>query len=624
MSKGKINYNNLTPLFSGKNSSGNYEDNRIKMFIHYLYIINPNNIYNGFNNNNPNETTGNFNEMIQVRNYLNKPDGSRDNDIHPEFYSFIIDMAKYHRELDKTQTNIKQNKIQYNLYLFLQNINSFSLFTKNVYKQILSLVDINTNNSVPLENILNLSNINKYRLNIKKVIVNGNDVLITNNIMPRLGDWAGYVWKNNFTNEQKNVNTFFNLYLNVYNSDPINTTEEERKPYQAPEKRKIFQINLNKYFRNLLKDEIETNEKTESNILKETSPSIYSRDKQNRLLKNGVLIDDKSDMFKQLAKINNNCMTTGFKNVGEKTCQNYLNQCLTGADIGGCKDFFEKEDFWDITQKEVNEMLPSIALNTLEKFGLKKVEIYDETANKKLIKIENLHSWLKGLNKITRDRKVIRNIRNNIKLKGYINYLITLINRNPVILNSNYNGASNESINYDVNRFNYTNLSKIGLKPRYPVDNMILRDLDYTQQLIRSNNIEIELKGGSIDYIKTINNKMNNKNIYTSMLFGRILDKLQIQLGKNNRGLKLNDWYTLLDMNSELSKLEEKLYKIMSIIDNYSIIENLFDNESKKIISLDEMDRIIKKKDSLFSKKKIKEDKILNLLNAVSKNILVE
>ena len=93
MTQGNINYNNLVPLFSGKNSSGNYEDDRIKMFVHYLYIINPNNIYNGFNNNNPNETIGNFNEMMQVKNYFNKPNGSRDNDIHPEFYNFIINVS---------------------------------------------------------------------------------------------------------------------------------------------------------------------------------------------------------------------------------------------------------------------------------------------------------------------------------------------------------------------------------------------------------------------------------------------------------------------------------------------------------------------------------------------------
>jgi hypothetical protein len=618
MTQGNINYNNLVPLFSGKNSSGNYEDDRIKMFVHYLYIINPNNIYNGFNNNNPNETIGNFNEMMQVKNYFNKPNGSRDNDIHPEFYNFIINVAKFHRDLDQTRSNIKQNKLQNDLYLFLQDMNSFSLFTINVYKQILSLIEIDTNNSIPLEKIINLSNIGKYRFNIKKVTVRGNDVLITNNIIPRLGNWAGDVWKNNRINEQKNINTLYDLYLNIYNSDPMNTTVSDRESYQAPKKRTIFSINLDKYFRNLLNNQTETIDKEESSILKDTYSSIYSRNKDNRLLKNGELIDDKSEMFKQLAKINNNCMTTGFKDTDDKTCQDYINQCLTGVDIVGCNDFFEKEDFWDITQKEVNEMLPSVAIDTLSKFGFKKKNIYDETANIKLIKIESMNSWLKRLNKITTNKNVIRNIRNNIKLKGYINYLLTLINRNPAILNDNYHGESNESINFNINRFNYTNLYKNGLKPKYPTDNTILRDLDYTQKIIKSNNIDLELKGG---FIKTTIDEVNNKNRYSSELIFDIIQDLEIKLGKNNIRIKLNDIYKMQEMNSELNKLEQKLYKIMAIIEKFSIIDNLFEKESKNIISIDEMNKITKKRQDLFSKKVKKEDKIFKLLNAISKNI---
>lgn len=611
----KILYDNLKPLFSGAYT--NYNDNRSKLFTRYLIKVNPISIVSGFNINNPNSTPENFNEMMEVTNYEEntKPHGSKDNDIHPEFYSFIVDVAKYHRALNFLKQNINVNKHQKNLYNFLQNFNNFDPVIQSFYRQILNLVDISNNTSLPIADIVGLANPSNFRINIKT----RNNNVIVNNIIPRLGNWAGMVWINMTQTEVKHQDTYVTLYNNVYSADPLNTTLQEREDYVAPSKRINFSINLNNFFRSILGQEekstmiepIFTNDLTDK----------YSRNKEEELTLNGKLVGPKSNYYKENAQLDNNCMTTGVKDSDGRTCQNYINDCLTGKNIDDCKTYFQSENFWDTTQAEIQQMLPGIAIDTLKKFGFEENKIYDETANRELVKVETLNSWLRRLSQLT-NSETAKEIRNNIKFKGYLNNLISLINSNPSILNPTYSGLTNDNIKYNPNRFNNTTLGKFGIRAKYPNENTVFRDIDYLENSMKLNNMRLlNQSGGSLNTLATNMidiNKYTEK--YPSYLFREMLTKFRIQLRHKKVDITDNDIKMIIGNIIDLSIHEEKLFNIIHIIEKYAELSNIFDN-FKEVVSLDDMEKLIHTKKHIFEKKIKKEDKVLKLLKTIANQI---
>ena len=98
MSK-NLRYDNIIPLLSGSPN-----DHRVRLFAHTLDKVarkhNNNILTEGFNLKDPNLNPENFADMMISFNYNNKQIGANDNDIHYEFTQFVIDMAKYHSELD--------------------------------------------------------------------------------------------------------------------------------------------------------------------------------------------------------------------------------------------------------------------------------------------------------------------------------------------------------------------------------------------------------------------------------------------------------------------------------------------------------------------------------------------
>jgi hypothetical protein len=54
-----------------------------------------------------------------------------------------------------------------------------------------------------------------------------------------------------------------------------------------------------------------------------------------------------------------------------------------------------QKEFWDNIKTEIyTNMLPSIAIDLLEKFGFVRISVVDTVAKRKLIKFENVESWL--------------------------------------------------------------------------------------------------------------------------------------------------------------------------------------------------------------------------------------
>merc|ERR1711943_71988 len=117
---------------------------------------------------------------------------------------------------------------------------------------------------------------------------------------------------------------------------------------------------------------------------------------------------------------------------------------------------------------------------------------------------------------------------------GYLENLVTLVNRNPAILNQNYTGASNESRPWNPNRFSYTGLSKFGLKARHPVPLTNQRDVEFVASAINRENIRLGLRlgvplfgvpvtvnlvGGGVVTQELATQQLRDTDKYTSTLF---------------------------------------------------------------------------------------------------------
>ncbi len=797
------NYDDLKPLFSGAHQ-GKYNDDRAKLFAHYLEKINGPNVTNGFNNADANATPANFNEFMEVKNYEanTKPAGSRDNDIHPEIQAFVEDMAAYHAAFDAAQAGAPNNANQRNLvdairncnlvsangltaalnaiegvvtnagavgqgvrtaignnngrlpdaffaagqpfnaqlvavknyliqemettctnagannipqaranitdanvlaalvasiqwpntvlvanaatwgfgqpgvptraqveqtfnaqakrimenalqvrniggqsiqanvhqkamYDFLQNWDSLEPFVKGFYNSLLNIVNTQTGQSMNINSIKGLGNLDQHRINFKTVTVGGNQINVVNNMLPQLGNWAGAVWTTPLVSvAAPPANHFTAEYTRVYGAAP---------GYNAPQQRTMFSYNLSKYFRSLLADQAGSVTSTPgagvSKILMadDDNQDVYGR-QNGKLVKdvNGQFVEvgRGSNAYNQQATINNNCMTTQVKPNGGRTCTDYLNNCLLGRDISDCQAYFANQNFWDVTQDEIQNMLPTIAVDTLKKFGYTQSSVYDETAQRDLVKVQSVQSWMEGLDNVTDDQATRTSIRSNIKLRAYLEGLVTLVNRNPAILNSNYSGPTNESTPYNPNKFEYTTLGKFGLKARYPVGATNQRDIEFVASAINRENIRLGLRigvpmfgsvmpvsllgGGNALQIETAVAQLSDTDKYTSQIFENMYKYYIGKLKSNQKDISKKDSAAIQNLINDLHKKEKKLYEVMNFIEKYSILVSLFgENASQQVVTVDEMKRAVNARKNIFSKKVKRENDLVSVIRAV-------
>lgn len=832
-------YEQLKPLFSGADAQGKYNDDRVKLFVHFLLKANTsNNLINGFNNTRPNETPGDFDQFMIVKNFNNAPANSRDTDISQEILPFVQDMARYHRALDAPSagnpgganmarqagliSNIQSCAMQdrgaggrgallvpaltavvnavaavggaavraqiqanggslnpaiigaidalvggnplvtdlrdvmvYNMEqnctggavgsipaaradlrdpllqnLLIQNVmwgprlnpgnagewaagqpnvpvpatvvpqllnaskaiivqalqrvtqgtqsplamgnnqqqalqgflvnnwNSLTPTAKNFYETFLNLVDTRNANARPIADIVNLSpmDLQQLRINFKTTgAVGAAQNNIIGNIMPRLGTWTRGVWTsaNNFTN-QGALPGGADYLVNQY----VGTLQNAGLPaYVAPTSRKFFSYNVDEFFRALLADSMQASTSTPgagvSAILlqDDANADVYGRNTQGKLVKNvnGQMVDVSkgSSYYNQQATVANNCMTTGVVpgtyNGVNLTCNNYIVDCLAGNNIQDCQAYFNSTDFWDRTSDEVQNMLPSVAIDTLNRFGFKQQMKFDSTANRDLVKVQDVNSWLQGLDSVTNDNATKQSIRGNMKLKAYLEALVTVVNANPAILNNNYSGASQESSPNRPRVNPNSPLARFGLKARYPVSKSSQRDVEMLASAINRNNIVLSLRlgvpmfgttvpmvlmGGGSDgavQIETATAQLRDTNKYPSSIFKGMFDYYVEKLKVNQKDISPKDKQAIDALITDLHKRENKLYEVMNFIEKYSILVSLFgENQSQQVVTVTDMKKAVDARKNIFNKKVKRENDLVSVLRTMVQAVVNE
>ncbi|VVU94900.1 hypothetical protein CPAV1605_625 [seawater metagenome] len=532
--------------------------------------------------------------------------------------------------------NIQGNQAQKDMHTFLQKWDSLEPFVKGFYNALLNIVNVQTGASLPISSIKGLGNLDQHRINFKTIDMGGNQVNVVNNMLPQIGTWAGAVWTSPVVSvpAPAPVNHFKALYTATYGAGGV---------YNAPQQRTMFSYNLSKYFRSLLADKAGSIQSTPgsgvSKILMadDDNQDIYGR-QNGKLVKdvNGqyVEVGRGTSYYNQQASLNNQCMTTQVKPSGGRTCTDYINNCLLGRDIADCQTYFANADFWDVTEQEIQNMLPTMAIDTLSKFGYTQSAVYDETAQRDIVKVQSVQSWMEGLDNVTNDQATKTSIRGNIKLRAYLEGLVTLVNRNPAILNSNYSGPTNESIPYNPNKFSYTQLGKFGLKARYPVGATSQRDIEFVASAINRENIRLGLRigvpmfgavmpvtlmgGGNAMQIETAVSQLADSDKYTSQIFENMFKYYVGKLKSNQKDISKKDTDAIQNLINDLHKKEKKLYEVMNFVEKYSILVSLFgENASQQVVEWDDIKRAVNARKSIFAKKVKRENDLVSVIRAV-------
>jgi hypothetical protein len=388
----------------------------------------------------------------------------------------------------------------------------------------------------------------------------------------------------------------------------------------------------------------------------DTQRDVYFRPASNRdslfttdANGNKVDVSPGSAAYNNLA--NDQCIGTKVKQNGTNTCTNYIQKCIKGnsSDIQACKEFMQDPNFWDVVPREVDEMLPSIAENTLNSFGFKIV------SKNNLREYESVGSWSRGLDQKGLSPAEVDSIRKNTKLTQYLEMLVTKINSNPAVLNKQYNaGYSFDPVDHN-NRFTSWSLSARGIRPR-----VILRNSPNKQMNIVR---EVGLLSSSLLSLRSlVNNRVTfvpgsglvvrgiPVNVATPVMFGAQLGGANLQmisavpddseireqypLIKNllsasetvlqSRGKSL-DSYTKQQIEQHLESFrrsEEKLIKAIRYADKYIDLLDVYkEYDSENVLSIDHLKLFVEAREKYFDKTIGKQNDLLTAIERIATTI---
>jgi len=334
----------------------------------------------------------------------------------------------------------------------------------------------------------------------------------------------------------------------------------------------------------------------------------------------------------------------------EKTCSEYLQQCIIGGDedIIKCKEFMANSKFWDTIKNEVNNINPKLAQITLDAFNFKKI-----TKNN-LLEYESLETWYnREIPRIKNDADE-KKIRENIKLREYLKQLRDKINLNPIILNPEYKSSvvtnNDNLIKYFENELQMTMLGQRGIKPRLILNPSIGSAYRLMSTISDNSN---NLRRKSTNFISFSPSKgllmhgypYNNIFQFSSGMYGGSITtstgNIQImptypskEIIKKNFPLikqlldssiamlkikgKTFDSNALKEMNNYIEKygkMENKLIKAIKYINGYiNMIDQYSDYDSDHILSLDHIKEFVSKRDKYFDKTDLTQNNLLGVV----------
>jgi hypothetical protein len=304
------------------------------------------------------------------------------------------------------------------------------------------------------------------------------------------------------------------------------------------------------------------------------------------------------------------CYTTGIQTDGENktACNEYVMKCLTSADkidVDACK--LTDKDFFEASKSNINDMHPLIALRTLEKFGFKKIKIYDASAKKELIKIQSFKGWESNAHDDTKMLPAEKlKIINNYKLKTYLIMVVTHVNSNPQILNNDYIGISQEK-----------DAGKLSSRVATPSKNRVTHMLQHRQPLIDVENIIRTQK--MFEHTVKVIEEDNNDETPNSTFLAKEYDDIREELQSKGKNISDGNIKSINLMLKRMQELEKESIKTIRYIVSYNNMHKITgDIEGSKIMSLSNLKSMIEHNKKMHEKYKIEENSIMQIFMALN------
>jgi hypothetical protein len=351
-------------------------------------------------------------------------------------------------------------------------------------------------------------------------------------------------------------------------------------------------------------------------------------------------VDINSQKFKDL-KASDKCLGTNVNEfTGSKSCADYLRDCLSGNDVKKCVAFLKEDKYWNVVEKEVDEMLPAIALKTLESFEFKTVDTYDETNKMNIRKVISVTEWLANLLKMVKastelDDAAYKAIAGNEKLKGYLALLVKKVNFNPAILNRGIT-KSDEQKRYNPNAFTGSKLATMGLKPRLAVSPFAPSSIDRLASTVRSDQdaIRIRLMGPSIfsgiltggsAAIDDLENKLKDETKQTWGIFQNHYLALVNQLKGMGKDIAEEDKNKIKDLFEQLKKSELKLMQVILMTEKYKDLISIHgEKDNSNTLKIDHLKQFVDQRNKYFTRVAKKQNDLISIIKSISEAVQKE
>jgi hypothetical protein len=364
---------------------------------------------------------------------------------------------------------------------------------------------------------------------------------------------------------------------------------------------------------------------------------LYMRDASGK----EVRVDVGSPAFQSL-KTEDKCLGTGFieGSGSNEKCADYLRDCLSGKNVMKCKNFLDRDDFWPDAQKEVDAMLPAMAVQTLNAFEFGMEQVWDNTANRRLLKYKSTDAWIANLVDLTKKYSSgmsaddVKKIANNGKLIGYLKMLVHKVNSNPSILNSDYTGGTDNLRINDPDAFAGSRLHRMGVKARLAVPTLSVSSVDKLANGIRDSNSKLSftlgihgvqgygprftlMSGGGI--VEDLETKVSDSTKRTSFIIESHFVALTGRLQKFNKTIEKSDSDKINELIKSLKEAEEKLYKASLYTEKYAkLLEIHGEKDATSVLSMDHLKQFVESRNKYFSRVAKKQNDLLSILRSIA------
>lgn len=351
-----------------------------------------------------------------------------------------------------------------------------------------------------------------------------------------------------------------------------------------------------------------------------------------------------SDAYFKL-NMKDKCMGTNVKTTPSLTCDNYFMKCIVNGspdDISACKSFMLDADFWNIMQSDVDAMLPSIIVDTLDKFGFQM-----DATNKKYKSYESVGSWLRKLSArvpIQLSEVELKNITDNIKLTQYLGLLVAKVNQNPAILNENYFESSH--FNPQEQSFRFKGWTPYGLTPRVFIRSDTSSDIARQASFITTNfartrssaQRRLTLLNGSSLLHYGVPFSIGVAPSFIGMFGGghdeevfakqgdvleNLLNKTKSQLLSMGKTLDVDTQSQIQRHIAQYRDSENKLHKAIAYAEKYIDLIQVFKQyDESNVLNIDHLKSFVGARDKYFDKAETRQNTIISAIQQIADGLL--